>query len=260
MAALLFAAWVAGGKHVPALGELGLFLMTLSWAVSLAGLLWLLYLALEPYLRRRWPHTLVSWNRLLAGRWRDPLVGRDILLGVLVTVAARAVLRAIALLWEWIGGSEPYWSGAPSQALNGTAAILSTVLEVPILGVLAAFAFFFVFSLLRTLVRRDLVAAALFVLLFAIKDILPSDTPVVTGLTSILYASIVALARGPGLLALAAFAVPVPLVYMVLTLNPDVWYAEAGFIAALVCLALAGYGAWVARAGRPLFRGDLLEG
>jgi Protein kinase domain len=255
-----FAAWAAGGKHVPALAEIGLFLMTLAWAVPVAGWIWLLYLALEPYLRRRWPHTLVSWNRLLAGRWRDPLVGRDVLLGVLATVAVRAGIRVIGLLGDWIEGPRYMPAEAP-DALSGTAMVLSNVLEAPIPGFLMAFAFFFVFSLLRSLVRRDLVAAGLFVLLLAANDTLPSYTPVVSGAIAILlYASIVALARGPGLLALAAFTVPVPLVNMVLTLDPDLWYAEAGYVAALVLLALAGYGAWVARAGQPLFRGDLLEG
>jgi hypothetical protein len=40
--------------------------------------------ALEPYLRRRWPERIISWNRLLAGEFRDPLVGRDILIGSLL--------------------------------------------------------------------------------------------------------------------------------------------------------------------------------
>jgi serine/threonine-protein kinase len=51
------------------------------------GLLWalvfaFLYLALEPYVRRRWPERLIGWSRLLAGKWRDPMVGRDVLIGV----------------------------------------------------------------------------------------------------------------------------------------------------------------------------------
>ena len=49
--------------------------------------LWLLYLALEPIVRRRWPDSLVSWTRLLRGRVLDPLVGRDVLLGVLGGIA-----------------------------------------------------------------------------------------------------------------------------------------------------------------------------
>src|SRR5687768_18051298 len=41
---------------------------------------WIAYLAGEPFVRRRWPWQVISWNRLLAGRWRDPLVGRDVLI------------------------------------------------------------------------------------------------------------------------------------------------------------------------------------
>ena len=40
----------------------------------------LAYLSLEPLLRRLWPTLLVSWSRLVQGRWRDPLIGRDLLI------------------------------------------------------------------------------------------------------------------------------------------------------------------------------------
>jgi serine/threonine-protein kinase len=58
------------------------------------GLYWcawgaVLYLAFEPSVRRRWPATLISWNRVLAGRLRDPIVGRDLLVG---TVAGTAMV------------------------------------------------------------------------------------------------------------------------------------------------------------------------
>src|ERR1022692_2423131 len=35
----------------------------LMWGAALA----LLYVALEPLVRARWPHSIVTWNRLLAG-------------------------------------------------------------------------------------------------------------------------------------------------------------------------------------------------
>src|SRR5262249_38063081 len=31
--------------------------------------IWFAYMALEPYVRRLWPRMLVSWTRLLSGRW-----------------------------------------------------------------------------------------------------------------------------------------------------------------------------------------------
>jgi serine/threonine-protein kinase len=47
----------------------------------IAAMGWLIYIGIEPSVRRWWPHILVSWTRLLSGEWRDPLVGRDILAG-----------------------------------------------------------------------------------------------------------------------------------------------------------------------------------
>jgi hypothetical protein len=45
------------------------------------------YLALEPYIRRTWPELLVSWTRILSGEFTDPLVGRDLFLGILLGAA-----------------------------------------------------------------------------------------------------------------------------------------------------------------------------
>lgn len=56
----------------------------LGRALYPAAVLWVLYMALEPYVRRRWPRTLLSWTRVLAGRFRDPLVGRDLMAGALL--------------------------------------------------------------------------------------------------------------------------------------------------------------------------------
>jgi serine/threonine-protein kinase len=43
-------------------------------------------MALEPYVRRRWPETLISWTRLLGGRIRDPLVSGHLLTGLAMGV------------------------------------------------------------------------------------------------------------------------------------------------------------------------------
>jgi hypothetical protein len=54
-----------------------------AYELYFACMIWLFYLAVEPYVRRLWPGTLVAWTRLLEGRLRDPLIGRHILLGAL---------------------------------------------------------------------------------------------------------------------------------------------------------------------------------
>src|SRR5262249_6868544 len=82
--------WVLDNKHVsdPTIETSRFFVSQPLWA---AGLLWVLYMAVEPYVRRFWPSTLVSWSRLMARHWRDPLVGRDVLLGVALGLAVHAL-------------------------------------------------------------------------------------------------------------------------------------------------------------------------
>ena len=80
--AISAAAWIFGGTHVAGSAEFGLIVMRLGWSLFLAGAVWMVYVAVEPYVRKYWPGVLIGWSRLLAGRWHDPLVGRDILVGV----------------------------------------------------------------------------------------------------------------------------------------------------------------------------------
>lgn len=65
-----------------------------SMAVYLAALCWMFYVALEPHVRRAYPHALVSWTRLVRGSATDPLVGRQVLVGLVIgsiSVAATAM-------------------------------------------------------------------------------------------------------------------------------------------------------------------------
>ncbi len=81
-------------------------------------LVWFFYVALEPYVRRIWPNTLVSWTRVLRGRFRDPMVGRDILIGALLAGISWSLLPWAEL---WIGNrilQEPWAPEAAGLASN----------------------------------------------------------------------------------------------------------------------------------------------
>jgi len=67
-------------------------LAALFRALAAGAATWLFYVALEPHVRRAWPQRLVSWTRLLDGRWRDPMVARDVLIGATVAYASAAVV------------------------------------------------------------------------------------------------------------------------------------------------------------------------
>jgi serine/threonine-protein kinase len=96
---LLLTAWVLGDRHVAHLGgEIEKFFNAIGRALFGGAVLWLTYLGLEPYVRRSSPESLIGWTRLIAGNWRDPRVGRDVLIGVLAGLAATLVVAAHNLL------------------------------------------------------------------------------------------------------------------------------------------------------------------
>jgi hypothetical protein len=84
--ALLITLFIA--HHTTSSAELCVIEMGLAQACVMSLVSWMWYTALEPFVRRLWPQMLVSWTRLLDGRFRDPLVGRDLLVGV-------------AIGWQW---------------------------------------------------------------------------------------------------------------------------------------------------------------
>src|SRR4030095_5125664 len=81
-----------------------------------------LYIALEPHMRRIWPGVMIGWSRLLAGQVRDPLVGRDILIGVLVAIGDGLVIALHAALRRWSGQAPSFPTGASSDPFVGMAA------------------------------------------------------------------------------------------------------------------------------------------
>ena len=58
-----------------------------------SGAAWVVYMAVEPLARRHWPQLLVSWTRLIAGRYGDPLVGRDLLIGTFLGCASACLVH-----------------------------------------------------------------------------------------------------------------------------------------------------------------------
>ena len=80
------ALWVFQAHFSSAGNFVYLLFMAISTALFWGGAVWVLYLAMEPYVRRYWPQAIISWTRVLSGRWRDPLVGRDVLYGAVLGI------------------------------------------------------------------------------------------------------------------------------------------------------------------------------
>src|SRR5262245_50707053 len=136
----------------------------------LAIFVWILYLGLEPYVRRRWPTMLISWSRLLAGRFRDPLVGRDVLFGILLTI----VLSLIAGLFINIIPDQLAFlpiNETLLKGLSGMRLVAGNLALIAVWPVFEALTSLFTLFLLRLLARRDWLAVALFTLVFVVPRI-----------------------------------------------------------------------------------------
>jgi len=72
--------WLCRCHFAAIVDTLGLFIIAVSTALFTSGLTWMLYLAVEPWVRRHWPKTIISWSRLLSAKgairwWPDILFG-----------------------------------------------------------------------------------------------------------------------------------------------------------------------------------------
>jgi serine/threonine-protein kinase len=253
-------AWGVTTHHLPALYEFGLFVMGTSTALFMAALVWLLYIGLEPYVRRRWPNSIISWSRVLAGQFRDPLVGRDVLTGVALG-AGVALLYILRIFAEgWFGRLPPEPMTLPLGPLLGAREMIGESFRLIPSDLGIALGIFFLLFLLRLLLRKDWLAAVVFVLIFATLA-LPGKYPLVDAVYGVVVcASFVVVLMRFGLFPLVAYFITFDALYdFPQTTHFSAWYAGSTYLSVLLVLALAIYGFRVSLAGRPVFSGTALD-
>ena len=160
------ASWLFSASHVPDFTrELGLMMGAFGPSLFFSGSTYVIYLALEPYVRRRSPQRLISWTRLCAGKFDDPLVGRDVLIGM----AAGGLLLAL-ILW---GNIVPEWIGEPPvrplditmELLMGPRWAVSSLFGGQSGALFNGLFFVFMPLLLQVVFRKPVIAQAAFFLL-----------------------------------------------------------------------------------------------
>jgi Protein kinase domain len=256
------AVWVLDSKHFadPNLEISRFFVGQPLWA---AGLLWLLYVALEPYVRRFWPATLVSWSRLMARQWRDPLVGRDILFGV--------ALGALVTVLGHTGDYVSQYLGHPTaplmpelRELLGTKVVVARTLNQVFNAVLNALFGVFGLVLLKMFVKREALAAALAIGLatvLAARGIFSGGSPLLNITLAVLMITIIVLTiQKLGLVAtMTLFLVNITTSSAIVTLDPSKWFFADSALLIAIPVALALYGFYVSRGGEPLLGTRLLD-
>jgi serine/threonine-protein kinase len=251
--------WFFTADHVLAMDEWSLVIRAFGAATGFAVVCWLLYLAIEPYARRYWPHAIISWTRLLAGRFRDPLVGRDILYGCLAGIAVLLTFTVAPLLTPLAGQPPPTPVGGSDDVFLGGRYVIGELFDAQTsIGVFIGA--FVLLLLLRILLRRPWLANGAFFLILFVTFTNGFTTDYVDRIISAILVTIILVTMIRfGLLSFVVLAFVVPLFANFPTaLDFSTWYAGVGLIGPLVALALAGYGFWIALAGRPIFRDELL--
>jgi predicted Ser/Thr protein kinase len=250
--------WLCRAHLFPSLELFQPFVLAIASALLLAGLVWTLYVSLEPYVRRRWPQTLISWSRLLMGQVRDPLVGRDLLFGVILGVVWLLIFQVDLLLAMRLG-ERPQLS-SPEYLSSGRLAFGAWLLNIPgsIQGTLL---FFFLLFVLRVLLRREWLAGIVFVAIWTTLKTLGTDHILINAITwTLLYgvAAIVVFRIGFVALAVGIFVTDL-LLNVSPTLDVSAWYFANTLLPLLSVVALAGWGFYNALAGRKLWKADLFN-
>jgi serine/threonine-protein kinase len=255
-----------------------------------SALIWIFYLALEPYARRTWPDQMIAWSRMITGRIRDPLVGRDILVGG-VFFLLHAVLVAAGVLGRAAAGLPP---GQPDAIQWATFLGLHGSVGW-ILGAFVNSLFYALFLLLVLMLLRLLAGAVYGGFRWTVERVVPPIArrlPEKTGrldqrLAVVAFAVLVAaftgfsggdeklLAAAQGVLigvlwswVLFRFGLVTFFVGMFfwtlatsfpVTLDASAWWSGASFLPIAVILATTAFGLHCALGARPLI-GDELRG
>jgi hypothetical protein len=266
--------WILSADHGTAGVEYNRVYTVIAAALTEAALVWVVYLAIEPYARRRWPGMLVSWMRLGSGRWGDGLVGRDLVLGAGLGAAAAVVILASSPIAAWREGvaapPTPVDVGLLSlgPALGSVFESLLTAIGYPLLG-LAIMLMLGAASWWRWVSVAGFGALSLalgFTFSLAVPGlgnaygsgvVAPEHLVVAAGLTAGTY---VVLWRLGLLVAVGAWYTASLIVGSPAGLDAGVWFGAPAMLPLLVPAAAAVWGAVAMVKGRELVREEMLIG
>ncbi len=237
----------AGEEYVAFIGGCG-------EALYVAGFMWVLYMAIEPYVRRRWPEMLISWARVLSTNFYDSRVGRDVMLGALGGTTMAAIQNSVDALPAWfrVANILPVTPALlPLRGPAGMIAILGAHASQAVQWALATISFLVV---ARFITRRDWLAVIVSAVSLGLVVLAANNLALAVPAAMLCAAIIYSLLFRFGLLSVAAAL----FFYFVLrrwpiTLDLSQWFVWRSVFAMALLVAIAIY-AWLAiNAGRSFF-------
>ncbi len=257
---LSFCGGFLGMNHVPSVApELARFSHALRLGLFAAAFTWLMYLALEPYIRRNLPELIVSWNRLLAGDWRDPLVGRDVLFGTLFGIAHFTFIYAGKTAERYFNEDLAILGFPVHESLSSLRFSAAAIVNNFGLGIVGGFMPICALVILYLLLRRRLYAEiSIFTLLATVEILFFTHSLVYLPFTLAISIMMTLVISRFGLVANVMTGIVFASMRQTLfTLSFSTWYASSMFLTLFLIVALLAYGFKISLANQPLF-GDKL--
>ena len=260
VAAVFFLRWLFAVHHVTTEEEALNFITAVQIMLFWTFFFWVVYLAFEPFVRRRWSGRIVSWSRVLAGGFRDPLVGRDILIGAVFGLGVIVCNLYLANLVPQLLGSPPSipWFDFPATQLLGIRSFVRGITQQTFGALLQSFILLFFLLLMYIILRRERLAAVVVWLIMTVALSLTHETLYALPFTALAASLVIVVLYRYGLLALisAIFFLHL-MIFFPVTSDFSAWYAADYVLALIISLALAAFGFYISLAGEPLFRGAL---
>jgi len=239
--------------------EFTLLLFHLAFAVFQAVFLWLLYVALEPFVRKKWPAWIISWSRLLVGDFRDPLVGRDLLIGTVIGAGMIVILVISRIAPNWFGKATPVMLTPPGTVILNAHQFFGRFASQLSAGLFLALICVFLLLAFVALLRSEMLSLiTLWILITVMLTLISQSSLIMVPFNALSALLLVFVLHRYGLLALfAALFVAHLYVYFPMTTDFTAWYATDFTIALVICLVLGGYAAYTAVGGAKVFAGEM---
>jgi hypothetical protein len=190
---------------------------------------------------------LVSLTNVLTGRVSDPVVGRDVLIGVAFGVSFALILRSIEF---WTSGGSPL--PGDFQLLLGWRQAVGEAIERAVYAARNTLLYFFLLFVLRALLRKQWAAAAAFTAFWTMFVALGNERAWEGALVGFLFfgtAAFVVLRWG-----LLSFAVGLYMLTMLqdlpVTLDGSAWYFGNTMLLVAIVIALAVWSFYTSVGGR----------
>jgi Protein kinase domain len=274
LAVMMFAIFVSTWVLLPHLtrltDETDRLFTYIGIGLFIAGVMYLVYLAIEPFVRRSWPTMLVGWSRALAGQLRDAVVGRDLIVGTASGVALTALTQINALVPGFMGWPEPVPMTSNVGVLEHSRYFVLNITTSINNGLQNALLSVMIFTVLRELVKRgasrlgfrsastDYVTAAVVLLLMIALQLAQGDSDrahlglAVLYTFAVLLTFVIVLLRYGLLATFVMFTANSLTIRMPLTLNSGSLYSGPAWLTLGLLFGVATLGFWMARGGEPV--------